>query len=480
VFYTGYLAANGRAVLDAQNRYIPVFRPFISGLGQWIATRGVELDIQTQSLFINDRWNLNDKWTFNIGARYEQIDSETDGGVHTLDSSALVPRLGASWDVLGNGKYKVDVTYSQYAGRYLPGQFGNNNSVGNPALVYGYYIGPQGQGADFAPGFDPANYEFYYVSAPTANVIQESDLSSPITDEITLQGGMALDNGGYLKLIYTTREVTNFVEDFIDTTTGITDVTLGGVNTGPTENIVYRNSDVPTREYEAIQIQGSYNIFNNWSVAGSWTHQIKNEGNFEGEAGQSPAISSTFGNYPEVFDAAHNFPIGRNDDYQEHKVRVWTNYRLGMGAFGALDLGMIFRYDSPLTFSFASASVPLSAQQRAASPGYISLPNNQTLFYNGERGTEEFDAITTFDFSLRYEIPILQMIEPYIKVDVLNVLNDNGLNTFNTTVTPNNAGPKDALGLPTTFIKGANFGLPTSAASYQTPREYFFAAGIRF
>jgi len=34
--------------------------------------------------------------------------------------------------------------------------------------------------------------------------------------------------------------------------------------------------------------------------------------------------------------------------------------------------------------------------------------------------------------------------------------------------------------LPTEFVKSVNFGLPTSAASYVVPREYFVSAGIRF
>ena len=72
-----------------------------------------------------------------------------------------MPRLGVSFDPKGDGKWKFDVTYAEYAGRYNPSIFGANTGVGNPALLYGYYVGPPGEGGGFAPGFDPNNYVFY-------------------------------------------------------------------------------------------------------------------------------------------------------------------------------------------------------------------------------------------------------------------------------------------------------------------------------
>src|SRR5690606_30946393 len=109
--------------------------------------------------------------------------------------------------------------------------------------------------------------------------------------------------------------------------------------------------------------------------------ELTNDGNFEGESGQSPAIDSTFGDYPEVFVASRNFPTGRLDSYQEHKVRIWSNYTLDFGRGGALDLGGILRYDSPLTFSYLRTSWPLSSIQRQRDPGYLSLPFGQDLYF---------------------------------------------------------------------------------------------------
>ena len=76
---------------------------------------------------------------------------------------------------------------------------------------------------------------------------------------------------------------------------------------------------------------------------------------------------------------------------------------------------------------------------------------------------------------------------PWIKFEVLNALNNQKLIGWDTTIAPNNAGPRDADGLPTTFIKGPRFGTATANSHYPRPRPGLdggrtlqFALGLRF
>jgi len=478
VFYTDYRNVGGVPVTDANGKIIPVFTPGLSGVGQWLATRGAKIDITTDALFVNDRWNLNANWSFNLGLRYEKTDSEANAAVTTIDTDALVPRVGVSYDPQGNGKYKFDVTYAEYAGRFNITQFALSTPVGNPSLLYGYYIGPAGEGLDFAPGFDPSNYFFYYAAVPTANVFTDSDISSPVTEEISLSAGMELPKGGYLKVTYVDRDVSNFVEDFIDTTTGTTFVELNGIPAGEFENQVIRNTNALDRKYRGISLQGQYRLLDNWTVAGSWTHQLKNEGNYEGEAANQPGLTSSYGNFPELYVDRNN-PYGRFDDYQEDKLRLWTNYTLDMGRAGALDVGVVFRYDSPLTYSLIARNVPYSAVQLARDPGYLSRGNTQTLYF-GKRGVGEFESSQVFDLALNYRVPVWHTVEPWVKFELRNAFNEDALVTFDTTVGPDRSGPVDADGLPVQYIEGPNFGQAISEANHVTPREYRLSLGIRF
>jgi outer membrane receptor for ferrienterochelin and colicin len=478
--------ANGNPVYDANGNLQAYWTsPYESGyysyMAYWVPVRGAKNQIETTSIFVNDRWNLNANWSFNVGVRYEDIVSKSESGIPEVGSDSIVPRLGASWDIQGNGKYKVDVTYSEYSGKAIANQFGASSPAGNPALAYGIYLGPEGVGNSYAPGFDINNYFWFYFSNPLVTKDVDQSLKTPRTREFTVSGGMELPKGGYLKLTYVTRDQKDFVEDFTDRNSALVPVTVGPITGDLTEVQRITNTNEPTREYEALLLQGSYRILDNWTLGGNWTHELTNDGDFEGEAGQSPGISSTFGDFPEVFNAERNYPMGHLDNFQEDKIRLWTNYTIDLGRGGAIDIGAIYRYDSPLTFSYTRASFPLSTQQRIAGTGYRSLPSGQTLFF-GERGAGEYESIQSLDLSLQYSIPVWKTLEPWVKFSATNITNEDGLVTYNTQIIPNTAAgaPRDQYGLPTTFTKGVNFGKGTAANNYQIPREYFVSVGIRF
>ena len=481
VFHTDYKMAGGKPVYDANGRLIPIFTYSPVGstaytiLQNWIATRGAKLDVTTDSFFVNDRWNLNKNWSFNLGVRYEKARSEATGGITGIDTDTITPRLGLSFDPLGDGKLKFDATYAEYGGRYNPSVIGRNTPVGNPAVIQYQYAGPTGEGRDFAPAFDLNNYVVTAISVPGKNLFFEDGLSAPVNREYTLSAAMSFARGGYLKLTYTDRDLTKIVEDFTLYAYGTTTVELAGKRI-VSDNTIYRNSDGPKRTYQGAQLQGRYRITDAWSVEGAWTHQFKNEGNYEGEGGQSIG-STVYGDRPEL-QSPRNNPIGRFDDYQSDRVRLWTTYTLDFGRAGNLSAGLLYRYDAPLTFSYTT-SVAITPIQKGRDPGYKQPPTSQTLFF-GKRGAGEYNSTSLFDLSLTYRIPVWKSLEPWVKFDVYNLFDSDTLRTFNTQVLADNSSPKDGDGLPTGYTKGTNFGKATGAGSYVVPREYFVAVGIRF
>jgi hypothetical protein len=479
VFYTPYLVQGGQPVYDSAGRLIPRFETDWTSIENWIATRGARLEIITDSFFLQDRWDINANWTANIGVRYEKVRNDVEGAeITTFDTDTIVPRLAVSYDPFADGRFKFDVSYAEYAGRYNPAHTALNTPVGNPAVLYGYYVGPSGFGRDFAPGFDVSNYFFYGANFPTANVLQDPDLSSQIVEEISLSAGMALPKGGWAKVTYVDRSWGNFVEGFTTIDLGCSQIVVDGTDYGCFDNTLYTNSDGPQREYQAILFQSRYNLTPNWLVEGNYTYQIKNEGDYEGESGQSFPTSS-FGDYPEL-QSPRNNPTGRLFAYQEHKFRLWTTYNLQMGWAGSLSTGLIFRYDSPRVFSYTVGNVPLTAIQVARDPGYASPPPRQTVFF-GERGAGEYNDLMLVDLSLNWGVPLFSgRVEPWVKFDVLNVFNDDTLYTYSTGIAFDPNSPLDSDGLRTGFVKAASFGRPTGAASYAVPREYLISAGIRF
>jgi hypothetical protein len=493
VFATDYLVSGGSVVLDANNKPIPIFRPGLSRIENWIATRGAQIDITTQSFYVHDRWVANSRMTLDLGLRYERVRSEATGGIVGVDTDTLVPRLGATWDVTGDGRQTVQATYARYSGKYSETQVARNTNVGVPNLLLYEYTGPEGQGLNFAPAFDLSNYRIIGGSFPLENIFMADDLSSVTSDEWTLSYGRQIGTQGAVKFTYQRRTMGNFIETFTNDPSPAGKVTViqNGINFGQFDRTVNANTSDLKRDYQAVVLQGNYRLTNRWSANAHWTIQIENDGTIEGEGTNTPGAASIFGTYPEIYTAgyARNLPDGRLDDFQRHKVRAWTTYMWDLGRFGSADTSVLWRYNSAATFSLL-ATVPTSAIQLARNPGYARPPQSQPLFF-ADRGSEFYESTSLFDFSVTYQVPVFRTLRPWLKLDLFNAFNDQSLARFNTAVTADNAGPRDADGLPLNHVPGANFGRATAISHFPlsaaTPsgdalyaRTFLMSVGFRF
>ncbi len=484
----------GLPVFDSNGYLIPMWEPGASMQEHWMATLGARLNVDTQTLFVQDHWTPNDKLALDLGLRYEKVRSEATGGIIGVDTDTLVPRLAAAFDPKGDGKTVFHVTYAHYSGRYNEAQIGANSSVGNPAETIGIYNGPAGQGRDFAPAMDPANYDIVYGSFPTANIFLDKNLSSPLTKEFTVSGGTQIGPRGSAQVTYVWRRMSNFIEDFIDIANGTTDVVQNGMDFGTFTNVLYQNTNVPKRDYQGIVFQGSYRLTPNWQVAGNWTVQLKNDGNFSGEASNQPGIGSLNGTYPganglpSIYEADRSNPSGHLYDYQRSKLRLWSIYTANLGRFGRLTGSGMLRVDSGLTYSLVATGVQLTAIQKQllAEEGYPDSPSSQSVYFSN-RGANFFNGTTLVDASLNYEIPVMHSLRPWLKFDVYNLFNNLNLVSWNTSIKPDPNSPKDAMGLPTGYILQSQYGKATSTSNYPIPfqgqiggRTLRLALGFRF
>ena len=498
VFDADYMVdANGDPIL-VNNRLAPVFSTFDSLIEIWIPSRGARINLNTSSFFINDNWALNEHLSFNLGVRGEFVSSEaTPGDITTVDTGAIVPRLAVSYDPLGDGRFSIQSTYSHYSGKYSEAQFAENTNVGNPSLLLGVYVGPphtcpglpNATAAD-CPGLDPNNYFTVLGRFPTQNVFTDERLNSPITQEFTLSSGATLGDRGYVQATYVRRRSASFVEDYQDLTTGTTTLMDDAGNEyGTFTNKFFRNPgdlgddpDALQRNYDGLQFETRYSVFDDLLLNGSLTIQLKNEGNFDGENTNQPGVSSVYGDWPEVSPADRFHPWGRLDDFQRHRLRVWGIYTLGMGAFGDLDIGGFWRYDSAENYSLASSSFRVTREQQAILDelGYVDGPSSRTLYYSAGRGSELYDGSGRFDLSLHYDVPVRGRLRPWVKIEWYNLTNNDKLIFHNTTIRHDASGPTDALGIPTTYTQGPRFGEATSAGHYRAARSFLISAGFRF
>jgi hypothetical protein len=487
IFQTDYkLDAAGKPAFDANGRMIPVFTNGVSRLATWMPTRGAAIDIATASFFVSDRWTAGSRLTLDLGVRYEHVGTEADLQTQAVHANTFMPRLGATYALTKDARTVVSATYGHYSGTYNDVQFSRNSAAGNSDRITSTYTGPSGEGIGYAAGMNPANYTTVVSGTfPTANVFFASDLTSPLTREATVSIGRDFGRGLWTRGRFVHRRATDFVEDYITIADGKTVVIRNGVNFGTFDNAVYRNSDQPKREYDAVDVQSGWQPARAFSVAGQWTVQLHDNGNFEGESANNPAVPSVIADYPEIYVASRDFPMGRLDDFQRSKVRVWGTYSLDLGGAGRLDISPLYRYNSGKTFSYV-ATVPMSAAQLANNPGYARAPTSQTLYF-GDRGAGSFAGYGLVDLATTYTIPVWRSMAPWLKVEVLNALNNQKLISWDTTVTADAKSALDQYGLPTGYVKSANFGNATSTGNFARPRAgmdggrtFLASFGVRF
>ena len=489
VFNADYAVdAAGNPLFDANGFLLPVFTNGETLLQHWLPKRGSTLDIDTSSVFVQDHWAFNSRFSADLGVRFEHAKSIANpGSISGIDVNSAVPRLAVAWDVAGTGKHVIHATYGWYSGRYNEAQIGNNTNVGNPDLLIGVYTGPTGRGRSFAPGFNTSNYQTVFGSFPTANVSFDSKLRAPVVREFTTSYGVNINNGkGYAEGGYVHRRTVHLIEDFVELSNGVTDVVQQGVDAGTFTNHIFKNTDIANRVYDGLVFQGRYGLTTRWSLNAHYTLQLRNDGNYEGEATNQPGVTSVIGDYPEAFTAARNYPDGRLQDFQRHRLRVWTIHTFGLGRAGDLSVSGLARFDSGQVYSLVAQGQPLSSIQTGRLAAYPDKPSSQNIYF-GDRGSQFFNSTGLVDTSINYNIPIVHSVKPWVKFDVYNLFNNQKLIQFDTTVLPDKNSPVDALGLATGFIKGPNFGNADRNRDFPIPftgltggRTIRVAVGIRF
>jgi len=306
---------------------------------------------------------------------------------------------------------------------------------------------------------------------------------------VTASYGVNINRGkGYAEAAYVHRKVGSIIEDFITTADGTTNIVLAGVEAGLASNNVFRNTDLAKRVYDGMVFQGRYQLSNRWTASAQYTLQLRNEGNYEGEATNSPGSTSRIGDYPEAFPEARFYPTGRLNNFERSRIRAWSIYNFGMGRLGDLSVSGLWRYDSPQVYSVRVTNVAVTSAQAAIlkTAGYPDLPDASTVYFGG-RNTQEFAGYSMVDANVSYNVPVAGSVRPWVKFDIYNLLNNNKLISWNTTYRQDPNTPLDAFGLRTGVVQGPQFGQATSQSNFPAPfggatggRTFRLAVGVRF
>jgi outer membrane receptor for ferrienterochelin and colicin len=482
---------------------------------------------KTNSAYLNDKWDLNNHFSFNLGVRYDKNHAVDGNGNLVSDDSAFSPRLAAIYDIKGNGRERVNVSFARYVGALAENIGESFASVGQPAYIEFAYKGPSVNtpGTPLVDKYTALqimqNWFFNTVGGPDAALKDPSvllatslpgfstqltqKLVSPHADEYTVGYGHQFAANAYAKVDYVHRTFKDFYGNRLDLGTGTYTDPFG--NKGDLATVI--NDPNLKRNYHAIQLQGAWNPRHfQTGLAYTFAH---NEGTTETEtAGSGPVSVSVASFYPEYLDYAQRVPYGRLSTDVRHRVRAWAGYDIPIpGYIGRLNLSALHSYSSGTPYSAVGTIDPSG---RASSfkfsgapvnPGYTlsQLSTSQSYFFSA-RGAYQTAAFHSTDLSLNWDLPVTK-VALFVKGEVFNVFDRHavlgpsttvvtrrtsataGLTPFNPfTQTPiecpqgDSAAQCTALGA--NWQKASNFGQATGPNSFQTPRSYRLGVGVRF
>ncbi|HVT43595.1 MAG TPA: TonB-dependent receptor [Thermoanaerobaculia bacterium] len=490
-------------------------------------------DLETQSVFVNDKWDVNNRLSVNLGVRFDKNDAKDADGKVVSDDSELSPRLGLQYDLTGSGRHRLNASYGRYVNKVADGNVaGSAQSAGNPSAFQYAYRGPV---------INPAGTPFNQL-VPTADAIRmlfewfngacdsagrcgtsnqdvmtfsfvsglgtrlEGSIKSPSVDELTVGYGLQIASNAYLRTDLVLRDWQNFYSSRLTTATGRSVDQFGNVgDVGVTEN----TNDI-TREYRAAMISGQWNP-SRFNVGGNYTWS-KLEGNdiTEGVTTANTPIQTLAGWYPEYLGYAKRNPEGYLPEDARHRLRGWVGYDFGLGAAGKINASVLHTYMSGRAYSaaaFIDATGRTAGTQFpgiAENPGYrLSQAGTNHTYFFSDRGEFRTDEFNSTDLAVTYTLPISR-VNIFLQGSLINAFNNDGIiNPNGTVLTRRNAGaasglvafnpftttpiecPQGAAAAQCTAMgahwqKGTSFGGATDVNSYQLPRTYNFSAGIRF
>ena len=488
------------------------FRPIISAgdILRWspIEQLAQGSDFVTKSVYLNDKWDLNDRWSFNIGARYDMNDGVDSSGTPISDDTNFSPRLGLTYDIFGNGRFRANATYSKYVSRIQEG-VGGGAGAGNPSAYIYLYTGPQiggrGTGLDsfgvleelfewfLSPeigGFQNVD-NLVAVSIPGLNTRLDGTLQSPNVDEFTLGLGAQIGANGFARVDY----VDKTWNDFYTVTTVPNDQIENPFIEGQfldfltTEN----TNDFLERTYQAFQFQGSYRLPFRINLGASYTYS-ESKGNEVGETAGSGPVASAPTSYREYKAFAQNNPVGFLPNDQTHRARIWASYDQPLGFLGNLNVSVLQRFDSGTPYS-ATSNVPVA--DFVDDPGYATPPATSLYFFS-DRGEFRTEDVTATDLALNWSLP-LSKVTFFAQGEIINVFNEQavvtpgtGIRTFAADGNIFNPFTETPLECPRGTLRATcvaegyhwqkldSFGEATGPASYQLPFTYRASIGLRF
>jgi outer membrane receptor protein involved in Fe transport len=465
--------------------------------------------VRNNAFYLQDQWSLLDnRLRLDLGVRDDRFSNQGVNG-HSFFKSGnqWAPRIGASFDPIGDKRTKIYASYSKY---YLPLAGDINLNVAGSLVTYTRYNlfnGVSGAGSipvegapilgastfSACPDTGVKNCEVTANGSPfNPNGTIASNIKPQSDNEFIVGAEHQFSDHVRIGAYFTHRKLTNIIEDesidigaraycvaqgftaeacnasfpggsqFVIANPGKdVRVQLNALPDGSTPTVTLKSSELgypkPSRNYNAVTLTFDRTFDGKWSFSGSYTWAL-DRGNYEGgvrsENGQL-AINRT-----ADFDSPgfENGAYGDLPNDRRHTFKAYGSYRVS----SLLDLGANALLQSPQHYS-CIGTVPESVDPYAYTYHGYSYYCNGQLIPRGTAFTGQW--LTDFDVSAVLHIPLPRHIDASLRLDVFNLFNSKAVTSYN------------EFGELSSGTSNSDYRLPVN---YQSPRYVRLTARVGF
>ncbi len=436
---------------------------------------------KNQALFVQDSWQIANRLTLNLGLRIENEDvpsfNPSNPGIKFGWADKLSPRLGASFDLTGDGKTKLFASYGWFYDRFkyeLPrGSFGgdffrddwfeltpargtafNSYTLGNVLGTVPDRLGgncpenfPSTPLPSLGNGYSVCQFDFRIASNSGAGIFVggavDPDIKAARQSEFTIGLERKLSNVMLFSARYSHKNVDRAIEDIgFPTASGSEAYIIGNPGFGLAAATATANGYIPTkaeRKYDAVEIRIDKRLSKNYFFNASYTWS-RLFGNYSGlassdEAGRSSPNVNRFFDLPFLGYTANGAPDnGKLATDRPHVFKAFAGYTFDW--MGSKTNATDFSF-----FTSAQSGTPLTTQ-------YTFYSATAILYGRGDLGRTqmftETDLLITHSYKFGRDARFT--FSPFL--NIRNLFDEKNELTRQTIISPTSFTSTQAIGVP--------------------------------